>query len=106
MDAESLEKVFGELDIDNNGNVDFDEFSRWYTASEARVEKEMKDLFDKYDYNRNGLIDADAMRDLIRDAGLGAGENDHTREKQIDKAENELAQMGPATLLRQGTTVD
>lgn len=105
MDAESLEKVFGELDIDNNGNVDFDEFSRWYTASEARVEKEMKDLFDKYDYNRNGLIDADAMRDLIRDAGLGAEDTDEDREAAIDIAENELANINP-TLVRQKTTVD
>lgn len=107
MDAEALEKVFAELDIDHNGNVDFDEFSRWYTASEARVEKEMKDLFDKYDYNRNGLIDADAMRDLIKDAGLAADEQDQAaKEKAIDKAENELAQMGPAKLIRQKTTVD
>merc|ERR1719317_1734190 len=99
MDAESLEEVFGQLDIDNNGNVDFDEFSRWYTASEARVEKEMKDLFDKYDYNRNGLIDADAMRDLIRDAGLGADDTEEDREAAIDKAENELANINP-TLTR------
>jgi len=107
MDAESLDKVFAELDVDDNGNVDFDEFSRWYTASEARVEKEMKDLFEKYDYNRNGLIDADAMRDLIRDAGLGAEEEDEAaKESMMDKAENELAQMGPAKLMRQGTTVD
>lgn len=107
MDSESLDKVFAQLDVDDNGNVDFDEFSRWYTASEARVEKEMKDLFDRYDYNRNGLIDADAMRDLIRDAGLGGdAEDEDEKEAQIDKAENELAQMGPAKMLRQRTTVD
>ena len=65
----------------------------------------MKDLFDKYDYNRNGLIDADAMRDLIRDAGLGADDTEEDREAAIDKAENELANINP-TLVRQKTTVD
>lgn len=106
MDQASLKKVFGDLDLDDNGKVDFDEFSAWYTASEVRVEKEMKDLFDRYDYNRNGLIDADAMRDLIRDAGMGADLHSETmRERAIDKAEMELATMNPE-LVRQGTTVD
>lgn len=106
MDQSSLKKVFKDLDLDDNGKVDFDEFSAWYTASEVRVEKEMKDLFDRYDYNRNGLIDAEAMRDLIRDAGLGADLKSNTmREKAIDKAEMELANMSPE-LVRLNTTVD
>lgn len=85
-DEEDFQKIFRELDVDENGDIDFEEFSRWYVASEQRVEKEMKDLFNQYDYNNDGTISEEALQDLIKAAGI-------SEEKDVAKAEQDLAKI-------------
>jgi len=70
IDDEDLKQLYARLDENGDGILEFDEFSKWYTGSEQRIEKQMRDLFDKYDYNNDKTISRDAIVDLITASGL------------------------------------
>jgi len=70
IDKTELKQLYARLDENGDGILEFDEFSKWYTGSEQRIEKQMRDLFDKYDYNNDKTISRDAIVDLITAAGL------------------------------------
>jgi len=70
IDDADLEALYLRLDENGDGILEFDEFSKWYTGSEQRIEKQMRDLFEKYDYDHVNTISRDAIVDLIAAAGL------------------------------------
>jgi len=70
IDDEDLKELYARLDENGDGILEFDEFSKWYTGSEQRIEKQMRDLFDKYDINNDKTISRDAIGELITASGL------------------------------------
>lgn len=100
LDENELKDLFNELDSDKDGAIEFEEFSKWYVGSEQRIEIEMKELFDQYDYDpKDGTISHDALIDLIRAAGI-------EDQNEIDEAESHLsiAAGGPSTPKRNAVT--
>jgi len=68
------DQIFELLDTDQNGHVSFQEFKTWYVGSEYRIEKEIKDIFEKYDKSGDGTISHTEIRDLLIEAGVGEEE--------------------------------
>ena len=56
ISIEDIKKVLKQLDVNNDGKVTLDEFTTWYLASEARVQKDIKTAFDLYDSDSSGKL--------------------------------------------------
>mmetsp|Transcript_49599 Transcript_49599/g.44410 ORF Transcript_49599/g.44410 Transcript_49599/m.44410 type:complete len:660 (-) Transcript_49599:26-2005(-) len=62
---EEVDKCYKELDENDDGKIDFDEFSRWYLKSENRIESDVQQLFNKFDHDNNGYIEIDELENLV-----------------------------------------
>jgi K+-dependent Na+/Ca+ exchanger-like protein len=51
------------------GKISFDAFKKWYIASEARVEVEVRRVFDKFDKDGSGTIERDEIEGILRTLG-------------------------------------
>jgi len=51
------------------GKIDYETFKRWYIASEARIEIEVRRVFDRFDKNSNGTIERDEIQCILRSLG-------------------------------------
>jgi K+-dependent Na+/Ca+ exchanger-like protein len=62
-----VEELMVELDVDQNGVVDFNEFSNWYLKSEQRLKHEEQEVFQDLDKEHSGTIPvADIFHMLYR----------------------------------------
>jgi len=97
LEKNEIDKLFDDLDTDGDGAIEFEEFSKWYVGSEQRIEHEMKDLFDRYDYNKDGTISTNALIDLIKAAGIEDQED-------IEQAEEFLSNARGGTKKKRGAS--
>eukprot|EP00747_Dinoflagellata_sp_TGD_P131763 gnl/TRDRNA2_/TRDRNA2_175012_c0_seq3.p1 gnl/TRDRNA2_/TRDRNA2_175012_c0~~gnl/TRDRNA2_/TRDRNA2_175012_c0_seq3.p1 ORF type:complete len:777 (-),score=152.28 gnl/TRDRNA2_/TRDRNA2_175012_c0_seq3:930-3260(-) len=49
--------------------VDFEAFKKWYIASEARIQIEVRRVFDMFDHNGNGTIETEEVNALLKSLG-------------------------------------
>lgn len=45
---EELDRCFKELDENDDGTIDFEEFSKWYLRSEARMDTDIRQIFERF----------------------------------------------------------
>ena len=58
-------------DVNNNGKIDYAEFLTAMNLGNKEIgEKALKEVFDYYDYNKNGVIEASDIREIFEDTGL------------------------------------
>ena len=58
-------------DANNNGKIDYAEFMTAMNLGNKEIgEKTLKEVFDYYDYNKNGVIEASDIREIFEDTGL------------------------------------
>ena len=58
-------------DVNNNGKIDYAEFLTSMNLGNKEIgEKTLKEVFDYYDYNKNGVIEASDIREIFEDTGL------------------------------------
>jgi len=62
---EEVDNCYRELDENDDGKIDFAEFSRWYLKSENRIESDVQALFNKFDHDGNGHIEIDELENLV-----------------------------------------
>lgn len=62
---EVVDSVMKELDIDNNGLIDFSEFTVWYVKSEQRLQNEEKSIFQSLDTEHDGYIKSSCLAHLL-----------------------------------------
>eukprot|EP01084_Bolivina_argentea_P226759 382995_1 len=62
---EEVDNCYKQLDENNDGQIDFDEFSRWYLKSENRIETDVQQLFNKFDHDNNGYIEINELENLV-----------------------------------------
>uniref|UniRef100_A0A7S3V7V9 EF-hand domain-containing protein n=1 Tax=Chaetoceros debilis TaxID=122233 RepID=A0A7S3V7V9_9STRA len=62
---EELDKIMADLDTNNNGFVNKNEFKAWYLHSEAHVREQIRKVFENYDSNRSGGISEDEFKMMI-----------------------------------------
>jgi len=83
VSEEEVEKCYAELDENDDGQIDFEEFSRWYLKSENRIESDVESLFNKFDHDNNGHIEIDELENLV--AACQGGPEKPTAE-EVEKA--------------------
>lgn len=74
--ANNLQLAMQAINRTGNGMITFEEFSRWYVGSEARIEVKMQKIFDKFDTNGDGLIDRNEVASLLGSLGHSMKDND------------------------------
>merc|ERR1712113_53772 len=65
VNDEEVDKCYNELDENDDGKIDFEEFSKWYLKSENRIESDIQQLFNKFDHDGNGYIEIDELENLV-----------------------------------------
>lgn len=66
--ADEVQRVMSELDKDGDGFVDLDEFVAFHSES-STDSKELKEAFDMYDLDKNGLISATELHAVLKRLG-------------------------------------
>lgn len=62
---EIVADVMSQLDIDNNGLIDFAEFTVWYVKSEQRLQQEEKQIFQSLDPEMDGYVQISNLDHLL-----------------------------------------
>ena len=58
-------------DANNNGKIDYAEFLTTMNLGNKEIgKKTLKEVFDYYDYNKNGVIEASDIKEIFEDTGL------------------------------------
>ncbi|XVE78661.1 hypothetical protein DITRI_Ditri13aG0164500 [Diplodiscus trichospermus] len=90
--SDEVDRVMSEMDADGNGYVDLDEFIAFHGTSSNNGEdsqsgdKELKDAFDMYDLDKNGLISANELHAVLKRLGEKCSLSDCQRMiSQVDK---------------------
>lgn len=69
INDEFISNVMKELDIDNNGLIDYSEFTVWYLKSEQRLLSEQKRVFDEMDPDKTGFVAISRFEDFLKSIG-------------------------------------
>ena len=74
-----LETMMEEIDSDNNGEIDFEEFVRYcvkrrISRTVSQEAKEIKDAFSFFDKNGDGFVTAVELRQVMRELGQDISE--------------------------------
>eukprot|EP00929_Paragymnodinium_shiwhaense_P108905 TRINITY_DN7524_c0_g1_i1.p1 TRINITY_DN7524_c0_g1~~TRINITY_DN7524_c0_g1_i1.p1 ORF type:complete len:880 (-),score=187.74 TRINITY_DN7524_c0_g1_i1:199-2838(-) len=77
---ESMTRAFKSLA--RNGKITFEEFQKWYTASEARVEAEIRNVFDRFDIDGSGTIESSEVSLMLKSLGHKGADKDVARVMQ------------------------
>ena len=58
-------------DVDNNGKIDYAEFlTAMNLGNKELSEKTLREIFDYYDHDKNGVIEAKDIKEIFEDTGL------------------------------------
>jgi len=68
-DIEHLLQAATSISRRGNGQISFDDFRRWYIVSEARIEVEVRRVFEMVDHNSNGTLERNEISALLRSLG-------------------------------------
>ena len=66
---EEAKRAMLEIDKDGNGYIDLDEFAELIVGGSGCGDKELKDAFDLYDLDKNGLISASELHAVMKKLG-------------------------------------
>ncbi|XVF81862.1 hypothetical protein PTKIN_Ptkin15bG0189700 [Pterospermum kingtungense] len=90
--SDEINRMLSEMDKDGNGYVDLDEFIAFHGNTNGHGEdsqcgnKELRDAFDMYDLDKNGLISANELHSVMKRLGEKCSLSDCRRMiSQVDK---------------------
>jgi len=75
-ESKSMDSAWKGISRNQKGEVGFEEFKKWYMASEARIEIKMRRIFEKCDRDGNGFIEHDEVYDILKGLGHKPSEED------------------------------
>ncbi|KAK1351638.1 putative calcium-binding protein CML23 [Heracleum sosnowskyi] len=61
--------IMSEIDSDGDGFIDLNEFAKFHLASSGEDSKELRDAFDVYDRDKNGVISASELHYTLKSLG-------------------------------------
>lgn len=83
--TDEVKRIMSELDKDGDGFVDLDEFIAFHSQSSADS-KELKEAFDLYDLDKNGVISATELLAVLKRLGENCSLSDCRKMiNQVDK---------------------
>jgi Ca2+-binding EF-hand superfamily protein len=68
-DMDTIGLVFGEIDVDKSGYVDFDEFIKILRRFHEEELNRLQDIFQESDWDHNGLLDLKELKFLVASLG-------------------------------------
>lgn len=68
-----------EIDADRDGFISLDEFAGFLSAGTENVDEELKEAFELYDINKNGLISSSELGEILSRIGESVTEKDCVR---------------------------
>ncbi len=73
-----LQDMINEVDLDGNGNIDFEEFSSLMSKKmkEKDTDEELMDAFKLFDKDGNGFISLDELKTVLTNLGEKLSDND------------------------------
>lgn len=74
--AEEITRMMEEIDADKDGFISLDEFTKFCSAGSANGEGDLREAFDMYDINRNGLISSTELHQILTKMGEKCTEQD------------------------------
>ncbi|THG11474.1 calcium-binding allergen Ole e 8-like [Camellia sinensis] len=66
---DEVKRMMEEIDTDRDGFISLDEFANFYRSSSAGGAQELKEAFDLYDLNKNGLISSTELHQILNRLG-------------------------------------
>lgn len=109
---EELEAMVREVDCDNDGFIDLDEFARLYkltqeaTSDEESEHKTLEAAFDVFDLNKDGFISATELHRVLSDLGEVLTEDDcRTMISSVDRNGDQLVDFSEFKYLMQDARV-
>lgn len=73
---EEITRMMEEMDTDKDGFISLDEFAKFCSAGSDNGEGELREAFDMYDINRNGLISSSELHQILTKLGEKCTEQD------------------------------
>ena len=73
---EDIDLAFSTLDKNQDGKIDYDEFSHWFILAKSRVISEAKTAFNKFDKDKNGTISPSEVRNVLHEMGYSPSDED------------------------------
>lgn len=86
--SDEVKRIMSEIDKDGDGYIDVNEFAEFHSGSDgdhcdseagAAGDKELKDAFDLYDLDKNGLISASELHAVLKRLGEKCSLSDCSR---------------------------
>jgi Ca2+/Na+ antiporter len=68
-DSQTIKAAMQRITRTGADHITFEAFKKWYLASEARIECEVQRIFDKFDKDKNGLLEAHEIKAVLRHLG-------------------------------------
>jgi len=68
-DSAAIKTSIRRINRSGDDEIDFDSFKKWYLASEARIMAEFNHIFDKLDTNKDGFIEAEEVKVMLKELG-------------------------------------
>jgi len=75
-DSASLATAMRRINMTGEAQVSFEAFKKWYINSEARVLSEIHHVFDTFDIDKSGYIDASEIKEVLRDLNHKCSDSD------------------------------
>merc|ERR1712204_9446 len=66
---EQVTTVIHQINRGVNDHISFEDFKAWYISSETRIEAEVHRVFDKFDKDKSGSIDAEELTKCLQSLG-------------------------------------
>eukprot|EP00927_Polykrikos_kofoidii_P082776 TRINITY_DN8319_c0_g2_i1.p1 TRINITY_DN8319_c0_g2~~TRINITY_DN8319_c0_g2_i1.p1 ORF type:complete len:817 (+),score=128.10 TRINITY_DN8319_c0_g2_i1:298-2451(+) len=86
------------ITISRDQKITFEMFSKWYTVSEARVDIEVRKVFNHFDRDGDGTIDCEEVRQTLKELGHRPSD-DSVKEIMVEMAKSDdLEESTGATL--------
>jgi len=73
-DGKNIQEAMKTINRSGTGQISFEEFQKWYIACEARMEIEMRQIFDTFDKDGNGTIEATEVGAVLKALGHNASD--------------------------------
>lgn len=65
-DDDAVDKVMKDLDLNHDGWIDLEEFTKWYIVSSERAEANLRDCFNEIDKDKNGSLSKDEIKEVLK----------------------------------------